>query len=105
MKFSLIFSASAREETTTDADIISSVISEILILTRYLPASVSVIEYYAFSNCVNLASVTFKNPYYWTVTHFNDSDDVCDIPETDLMNPAYAATYLNSMYCEYDWGC
>ena len=62
-----------------------------------IPDSVTSIGDYAFRECSSLTSVTFKNTQGWRTTSGKS------ISSSYLANPATAATYLRSTYCEYYW--
>ena len=62
-----------------------------------IPDSVTSIGDYAFRECSSLTSVTFENTQGWRTTSGKS------ISSSYLANPATAATYLRSTYCECYW--
>ena len=68
-----------------------------------IPASVTGIGWAAFSRCSDLTSVTFENTEGWRYAMYSTALNQTKIASSDLVNPATAATYLTSTYCDYGW--
>lgn len=68
-----------------------------------IPASVTSIGRYAFFNCGSLIKVIFENTSGWWVSTSSTATSGTSVFESNLANPATAATYLKSNYCSYYW--
>ncbi len=58
------------------------------------------IKSFAFQDCEKLKSVTFSESSDWVATRYTVKEP---LSSTDLADPAKAATYLRSTYCDYYW--
>ena len=65
-----------------------------------IPDGVTSIGDYAFGGCSSLTSVTFENTSGWKVSRYSDMSGNTAVT---VSNPATAATYLTSTYCDYYW--
>ena len=65
-----------------------------------IPDSVTSIGFLAFYNCSSLTSVIFENTSGWTASTATSEASFSD---SGLADPATAATYLKSTYCNYHW--
>ena len=65
-----------------------------------LPASLTRIDGSAFEGCSGLNSVIFDDKKGWTVYDWGNDINKIDISETDLEDPANAATLLTTTYSE-----
>lgn len=68
-----------------------------------LPRSVRSVYESAFLNCDSLINVTFKNTKEWSCLSSSSETNGINISDTDLADPAKAAKYLMSTYCNYYW--
>ena len=69
-----------------------------------LPASLTMIAGSAFNDCSGLNSVIFADKKGWAVYNWsNDINKIADISETDLEDPANAATLLKTTYSDKKW--
>ena len=74
-----------------------------------LPVSLTKIDSYAFSDCTSLTSAVFADTTSWAVyDDYKYENKAADIQQSDLDNPATAATYLREKtdkggYCDKYW--
>ena len=73
------------------------------LLSITIPDNVTSIGSYTFYECTALISVTFENTSGWQVISVWSAPSGTDILSEDLADPATAATYLKSNYCDYSW--
>ena len=69
-----------------------------------LPASLTMIAGSAFNDCSGLNSVIFADKKGWAVYNWSNAiNKIADISETDLEDPANAATLLKTTYSDKKW--
>ncbi|MBR4881359.1 MAG: leucine-rich repeat domain-containing protein, partial [Clostridia bacterium] len=68
-----------------------------------IPEQVIFIGYNAFYKCSNLSLVTFDNPDGWWIATDSSAESGTSISASDLADPAKAAEYMKSTYCDYYW--